>query len=93
MIQELGSDLIPVFAIACTTGFLLVWVICATLESIYKISRTSKLKEQLVERGFSAHEIAQIVGSGTAAAESEYKNPPRPPVKSANGVQATVSRV
>ena len=89
MIQDLGSDLVPVFAIGCATVFLVIWVICATLDSLYKTSRNSKLKEQLIERGFSAHEIAQIVGAGNASGLGDYDQVrPVPPVKSPAGMQA-----
>ena len=93
MIQELGNDFIPVFAIGCATVFLLVWVLCATVDSLYKTARNTKLKEQLVERGFSAHEISQIVGTGSGQANIDYENRPVPPIKPANGVHTPLSRV
>ena len=90
MIQDLGGDVVPVFAIGCATFFLVIWVVCATLDSLYKTSRRTKLKEQLIERGFSAHEITQIVGAGAASGLVDFDEVrPVPPVKSPQGMHTT----
>jgi hypothetical protein len=83
MIHDLGDNLIPVLAIGCTFVFFVVWVILATVDSIYKTKCNLRLKQMLVERGASAMEIDQIVRAGT---DSEDKGKtfvqPVPPVKS-----------
>lgn len=85
MISELGEDLVPVFAIGCACAFLVIWVLCATAESLHKTHRQMRLKEKLVERGFTAAEIASIVGSDNAETwDGEPENVPVPPVKNSD---------
>lgn len=83
MIQELGGNLVPVMAIACTFFFLVIWLIAATIDSIYKTTSNARLKERLIERGISASEIHQIIRAGDDS-EVEFEIPPVPPVKSGN---------
>jgi hypothetical protein len=85
MIQELGSQLVPVLAIVCTFSFLIVWLVAATMDSIYKTFCNSRLKERLVEKGLSAYEIDQIIRAGSTLTEESTSEPrvaPVPPIKS-----------
>ena len=88
MIHELGDQLIPVFAIGCGLLFLVIWVVAATIDSLYKTSRNTKLKERLIDRGYSAAEIAWIVGLKPTNVKEIAENPPVPPVIPPNGFQA-----
>lgn len=88
MIQELGNDLIPVLAISLTFLFMAIWVVAATIDSIYKTRCEFRLKERLVERGASATEIQQILKAGVNSGQIE--NVPVPPVKTGHAV--TMSR-
>ncbi len=85
MIHELGDQLLPVFAIGCGLLFLVIWVVAATIDSLYKTSRNAKLKERLIDRGYSAAEIAWIVGLKPTNINDVDENRPVPPVKPANG--------
>ncbi|MEM7455258.1 MAG: hypothetical protein AAF456_12985 [Planctomycetota bacterium] len=86
MIQELGGDLIPVLAITC--GFLIavIWILAATIHSLVKIRGNNNLKLKLVDRGFSASEIARIVNAGDSGEDpmedlTHATRQPTPPVK------------
>ena len=79
MIQELGGDLIPVLAISLTFLFLAIWVVAATIDSIYKTRCDFRLKERLIQRGASPTEIQQILLASSDPDEME--NVPVPPVK------------
>ena len=83
MINELGDNLIPIMAIGCTFLFLVIWVIAATIDSLYKTACNSSLKSRLIERGSSAYEIDQIIKAGTESEETEFVAPV-PPVKPPN---------
>lgn len=80
MIQELGDQLIPVVAITLGCLFMVVWVVMATVDSIYKTKCNSRLKEKLIDRGASAAEIAKIIQIQPSEASTAYV-PPVPPVK------------
>lgn len=89
MVGELGNNIVPVLAIACTFVFFVVWVIAATIESIHKTKCQSQLKQFLIERGASASEIEKVVNAGatdwTGAPLSDgtsENRTPVPPVKS-----------
>ena len=88
MIHQLGDNLIPVAAITCTFMFLGLWVIAATIDSIYKTRCNVRLKERLIERGASASEIARIINAGNESGEDESENhqyvTPMPPRKPAH---------
>lgn len=88
MIHELGDNLIPVMAIGCTFMFFAIWVIMATIDSLFKTSCNSRLKQRLIERGASASEIAQIIKAGQPEAEADY-NAPVPPVKAPQAARAS----
>jgi hypothetical protein len=81
MIQDLGSNLVPVLAIGCTFLFFVFWVSMATIDSIFKTKCNLRLKERLVERGASAAEIDQIIRAGSDFEETNFVQPV-PPVKS-----------
>ncbi len=81
MIQALGGNLVPVMAIACAFMFLVIWVVMATIDSIYKTACNARLKERLIERGASASEIDRIVRAGSEC-EDWKEVEPVPPVKS-----------
>lgn len=83
MISELGDYLIPAMAIGCTFLVMVIWVIAATIDSLYKTACNSRLKERLIERGTSAYEIDQILRAGTQAEEADFVAPV-PPVKTKN---------
>ncbi len=70
MIQELGESLIPISAIACTFVFLVIWVVAATFDSLYKTRCNMRLKERLIELGASAPEIDRILRAGQMGEES-----------------------
>ena len=89
MIQELGSNLVPVLSIVCTFLFFVIWVVAATIDSIYKISCNSRLKERLVDRGASASEIHRIIRAGKAEAEETEFVEPVPPVKARDSYQVS----
>ena len=93
MIGELGDNLIPVMAIGCTFMFFAIWVIAATIDSLYKTSCNSRLKQRLIERGASAYEIAQIIKAGEAEEETADFTPPVPPVKAPHASYPVSSRV
>lgn len=82
MINELGDNLIPVLAISLTFSFFAIWVIAATLDSMYKATLNARLKERLVDRGASANEIAQIITAGTDDYVQPDPGTPKPPRKS-----------
>ncbi len=82
MIQELGNNVIPVFLMACTFAFFVLWVMAATIESIYKTSRTTRLKERMLEQGYSAADIARVVSATETECDETSENRPVPPVKS-----------
>ena len=91
MIEELGDKLIPVMAISCTFMFFAIWVVAATVDSLYKTFCNSRLKERLIERGASASEIHHIVKAGTEEAEDSSYVEPVPPVKSRDNYQVSNS--
>ncbi len=82
MIEELGNNLVPVLAISLAFLFFAIWVIAATLDSIYKTRCNYFLKERLIERGASASEIHQIIKAGETF-DGENVVVPVPPVKAA----------
>lgn len=83
MIDALGNNVVPVLAISCTFLFLTIWVVMATIDSIYKTKCNRRIKEQLIDRGASAAEIDQIIQAGTASESEESRFvQPVPPVKS-----------
>jgi hypothetical protein len=84
MINELGDNLIPLTAIGLTFGFLVIWVVAATIDSVYKTHCNTRLKERLIARGVSAEDIDRIVKAGKPlptgiAAQNEIR--PVPPLK------------
>ena len=84
MIEQLGGDLVPVLAILCGFTFVSIWVIAATVHSVVKIWMNNKLKYKLLERGYSATEIAKIINAGNATEDEEeatVASRPAPPVK------------
>lgn len=83
MIQALGQNLIPITAITFVFMFLVIWVVMATIDSIYKTKCNARLKEKLVDRGASADEIDQIIKSGLGDSPTAYVAPV-PPVKVAH---------
>ena len=88
MIYELGDNLIPIAAITFTFLFFTLWIIAATIDSIYKTRCNAKLKERLIERGASASEITRIINAGNGSPEKDPDvNPqyvtPMPPLKPA----------
>lgn len=85
MIHDLGNDVVPIFAIGCTLVFLVVWVVAATIDSLHKTSRNARLKERMLEQGYSAAEIVRVVGAKVTAWDETSENTPVPPVKSRNG--------
>lgn len=80
MIEDLGTNLVPVLAITCLFLFLVIWVVAATLDSLYKTRCNTQLKQRMVERGASAHEIDQVLKAGNQ--DWEQLNATAPPVKS-----------
>lgn len=74
MIQELGDSLIPVLAISCTFLFLVIWVIAATVDSLYKTASNARLKDKLIERGLSAGEIDKIMKAGMSKSEYDWNS-------------------
>ncbi len=75
MIQELGNNLVPVLGVVGTFLFLIIWVIAATIDSIYKTSCNARLKERLIERGATPSEIDQIITAGASKEEIESMHP------------------
>jgi hypothetical protein len=86
MIQELGNDVVPIFAIGCTMVFLVVWVVAATIDSLHKTSRNARLKERMIEQGYSAAEIERVVEAKDTACDETSENTPVPPVKNRTGL-------
>jgi hypothetical protein len=93
MIQELGDNLIPVMAIGCTFLLFAIWVVLATIDSLFKTSCNSRLKQRLIERGASAQEIAQIIQAGQEEEEASDFTEPVPPVKAPHASYPVSSRV
>jgi hypothetical protein len=81
-VQELGNNLIPIVAIGCTFLTFILWILLATIDSIYKTRCTSRLKERLIERGHSPGEIDQFLRAGQTHDEWGEPVQPVPPVKS-----------
>ena len=81
MIHELGDNLIPVMAIGCTFMFFAIWVVLATIDSLFKTSCNTRLKRRLIERGATASEIAQIIRAGQSELDESEYTVPVPPVK------------
>ena len=81
MIHELGDNLIPVMAIGCTFLFFAIWVVLATVDSLFKTSCNTRLKPRLIERGASPSEIAQIISAGQSDVDDSDYTVPVPPVK------------
>lgn len=82
MIEELGTNLIPVLAISLTFMFFAIWVVAATIDSIYKTRCNFYLKQKLIERGASANEIREVIKAGQETYGEEVT--PVPPVKAGN---------
>ena len=83
MIQQLGDNLVPI--VALVGGFLvgIGWILANTAEKISKTWMNNRLKTRLLDQGFSASEIRQIVNAGNPVNGSENlpANRPAPPVK------------
>lgn len=67
MVSALGDNVIPLAAIVLTFLFFAIWIVAATIDSVYKTNCNLRLKERLVAKGMSAEEISRIVNAGTAA--------------------------
>lgn len=89
MIQQLGNELVPVLAIVCTFLFLAIWVVAATIDSMYKTATSTRLKERLIERGASASEIDMVLKAGASPDEWSGGTEPVPPVKTGAGRAAS----
>ena len=82
MINELGDNIIPLTAIVGGLLFATVWLIVGSMVSVYKTTINNRLKQRLVERGYSANEIEKIVSSTPSCGYEVTSTPPRkPPVK------------
>ena len=85
MISELGANLIPIFAIGCGASVASLWIVAATVVEVWKQRSESRLKQNMLDRGYSASEIVAVISStSTSKPDFEVVNPPKPPVK--NGV-------
>jgi hypothetical protein len=62
------DTLIAIVAISCVFGAPMLWLIVDSLASNWRKAHIAEqnalLKREMIERGFSAEEIVQVVGSG-----------------------------
>lgn len=81
IINELGRNVVPVFLIGCVFTFFVLWLFAATVASIHKTARINRLKERMLEQGYSAADIARVVSASEIESDATSENRAVPPVK------------
>lgn len=63
--------LIPIVAIAGTFSWLIIATLAGCCKSMFSTWRHTRLKERMLERGFTAYEIERIMAAGKGKARSK----------------------
>lgn len=61
---SIGRDIVPVVAILGAFLVIVIKIVATAAEGIYRTRCNAMLKQDLINRGATAYEIAQIVGAG-----------------------------
>jgi hypothetical protein len=67
--------LIPITAIVCVFIFVLVKTVVGILAQMFSVWRNTRLKERMLDRGLSVHEIERVCDAGVTR-NSKSKKPP-----------------
>ncbi len=72
MVDDLIREdiLIPLVAIVCTFSWFIIATLSHAFKGVFATWRDSRLKEKMLERGFSADEIAAVLSSGKPRCET-----------------------
>jgi hypothetical protein len=74
---------VEIVAVSCIFSVPILWMFCHYLTLGVRSWREISLKQQMVERGYSAQEIAQILGASSVIDEPPTPNPVVKPSQSA----------
>ena len=84
MVDLIGGNLIPFSMVVLTFLLFVFWICAATVDSVYKTSCNTRLKEKLIARGDGPEDIERILDCGQATADSTTEpNRTFPPRKQA----------
>ncbi len=80
--MDFPEVLIPLVAIVCFFGWPIFWVVGHYCHECVKTWQETSLKRAMVERGYTAQEIVQVVGAKKGSKFSNTTDvPPAKPVK------------